>query len=192
MAGLRSRRLGAGLAVTVGGVAALAAALPAGASTSASASINAGSLAFVSSPSTVSFSDTLDGTNQTATATQTFDVGDATGSGTGWNITATSTTFATSGGTHSLPTSATTVSSQPSVACDASATCATATVSSLTYPFVLPAGSTAPTAQKLYNAAANTGMGDQTVTATFNLAIPANAYAGSYSSTWTYSLVSAP
>ena len=50
----------------------------------------------------------------------------------------------------------------------------------------------APTAQKLYNAALNTGMGNQTVTGSFRLAIPGNTYAGTYSSTWTYSLVSAP
>jgi hypothetical protein len=56
----------------------------------------------------------------------------------------------------------------------------------------MPAAGTAPTAQKIYNAAANTGMGNQTVTASFRLSIPANTYAGSYSSTWTYSMASAP
>jgi hypothetical protein len=81
--------------------------------------------------------------------------------------------------------------SAPGVACDSSVTCTTAT-NSITYPFVLPAGGTAPTAQKVYNAAANTGLGNQTVTAAFRLAIPANTYAGTYSSTWTYSLASAP
>jgi cytochrome bd-type quinol oxidase subunit 2 len=160
--------------------------------TSASAAITAGSLAFVSTPASASFSATLTGADQTSTATQAFDVGDATGSGSGWNVTATSTTFTTGGGTpHTLSTSATSVTSTPTVACDGGATCITAT-NAISYPFVLPAGTTAPTAQKLYNAAANTGMGNQTITSSFRLSIPASTYAGSYTSTWTYSLVSAP
>jgi hypothetical protein len=137
----------------------------------------------------VSFSATLGGADQTVTSNQGIDVSDATGSGTGWNLTATSTTFTT--GTHSLSTSATTVSSAPSVACDAGTTCTTAT-NSVTYPYSLPAATTAPTATKLYNAAANTGMGNQTVTVAWKLAVPGNAYAGSYTSTWTLSLVSGP
>ena len=169
-----------------------AVASPGAGAVTASASITAGSLAFVSSPSTISFAATLNGADQTVTSSQTFDVGDATGSGSGWNVTATSTTFSTGGGTpRTLATSATTVQSAPTVGCDASVTCTTAT-NAITYPFVLPAGATAPTAQKLFNAAANSGMGNQTVTASFRLALPANTYAGTYSSTWTYSLASAP
>jgi hypothetical protein len=165
---------------------------PSAGATSASASITAGSLAFVSSPSTISFAATLNGADQNVNSSQTFDVGDATGAGTGWNITATSTTFTTGGGSpHTLSTSATTVQSAPTVACDSSVTC-TAATNAITYPFVLPAATTAPTAAKLYNAAANTGMGNQTVTASFRLAVLANTYAGSYTSTWTYSLASAP
>ena len=160
--------------------------------TTGTATITGGTLGFVSSPASVSFSDTLNGADQTATATQAFTVGDATGSGTGWNITATSTTFSTTSPVHSLSTSASTVGSSPTVACAAGATCTTATTSSLSYPYTLPAASTAPTATKMFNAAANTGMGNQTVTATFSLAIPASTYAGTYNSTWTYSLVSGP
>ena len=165
---------------------------PGAGAVAASAAISAGSLSFPSSPSAVSFSATLNGTDQTVSASQTFDVSDATGSGTGWNITATSTTFTTGGGSpHRLSTSATTVTSAPTVACATNVTCTVAT-NAITYPFVLPAGTSAPTAQKLYNASANTGMGNQTVTASLNLAIPANTYSGTYSSTWTYSLASAP
>src|SRR5258708_3286978 len=86
--------------------------------TSGTAAITAGTFSFVSSPSTVAFADTLNGHDQTAPAAQAFDIGDATGSGTGWNITATSTTF--TAGAHTLSTAATTVSSGPTVACDAS------------------------------------------------------------------------
>ena len=126
------------------------------------------------------------------TTSESFDVGDATGSGTGWNITATSTTFTTGGATsHTLPTSAVTVQSAPSVSCDAGATC-TAASSNVSFPYTLPAGATAPTATKIHNATTNTGMGNQTVVATMRVVIPANTYAGSYTSTWTYSLVSGP
>jgi hypothetical protein len=56
----------------------------------------------------------------------------------------------------------------------------------------LPAGTTAPTAAKVYNAAIGTGGGPLTLTLSFQLAIPANAYAGSYSSTWTFTIASGP
>ena len=167
---------------------ALITAVPAGA-TSATATLTAGSLAFVSAPPAVNFAATLNGADQSVTASQGLDVSDATGSGTGWNLTATSTTFNT--GSHTFATSATTVPSSPAVACDASVTCTTATTS-VTYPYLLPAAGTAPTATKLYNATANTGMGNQTVTPTWSVYVPGNAYAGTYTSTWTLSLVSGP
>jgi hypothetical protein len=155
----------------------------------ATGTIGAGSLAFVSTPGNVAFSLTLSGVDQTSTTPLALDVGDATGSGVGWNISATSTTF-TAGG-HTLPTSATSVTIAPTDACDAGATCVTGT-NAVSYPYSLPAGSTAPTATKLFGAAAATGLGDQTVTPTFRIAIPANTYAGSYASTWTFSLVAGP
>ncbi len=167
---------------------ALAGSLPA-AATTGTATISAGSLAFVSTPPNVSWSATLNGLDQTPTTTQALDVGDATGSGTGWNITATSTTF--TAGAHTLSTAATTVTAAPTDACDASATCTVAT-NAIAYPYTLPAAGTAPTATKLFNAAANTGMGNQTATPTWKLGIPANTFAGTYTSTWTISLVSAP
>ncbi|MBV9214473.1 MAG: WxL domain-containing protein [Actinobacteria bacterium] len=157
--------------------------------TSATATLSAGSLAFVSAPPSVSFSATLNGQDQNPTTTQALDVGDATGSGSGWNITATSTTF--TAGSHTLSNSATSVASAPSVACDSSVTCTTATTN-VTYPYSLPAAGTAPTATKLFNATANTGLGNQTVTPTWKLAVPASTYAGTYTSTWTLSLASGP
>jgi hypothetical protein len=176
-------------AVTIGSVLLLAA--PAGATT-ASETLTAGSLGFASAPGNVTFpGTTLNGANKTVTAAQAFDIADATGSGAGWNITATSTTFTS--GTHTLPTSATTIGSSPGApTCDASVTCTVGGPTTVSYPYSLPAAATAPTATKLFNAPAGTGMGDQTVTPTWTLAIPANAYAGSYTSTWTLSLVSGP
>ena len=182
------RRLAAGLAVTL--VAALLPVVALGAT--GTATIAAGSLGFASTPPNVTFSATLNGLDQTVSTTQALDVGDATGSGTGWNITATSTTFTTGGGSpHLLSTTATSLTGAPSDACDASATCTLAT-NSVTYPYVLPAAATAPTATKVYNAAASTGLGNQTVTPTWRLSVPANTFAGTYTSTWTISLVSGP
>jgi len=166
----------------------VATSLPAVAVT-ATATLTGGTLGFVSAPANTGFNISLTGKDLVATATQTFDVSDATGSGAGWNITATSTTF--TAGTHSLSPTSVTVQAVPSVACDSGASC-TAATTAVSYPYTLPAGTTAPTASKVVSATANTGLGNQTLTLTFSLAIPANVFAGNYSSTWTYTLVSGP
>lgn len=169
----------------------LAVAAPAGAST-ASVTLTAGSLGFVTVPANVTFPSTaLNGLNKTVTAAQAFDVGDATGSGAGWNITSTSTTF--TNGSATLPTTATTIATAPAApACDAGSTCTVGSPTTVTYPYSLPAGATAPTATKIYNAPVGTGMGDQTLTPTWTLSIPSSALAGTYTSAWTQSLVSGP
>jgi WxL domain surface cell wall-binding len=177
----------------LGAIAAAALVVPVAAvAATGTATITAGSLGFVTTPPNVSFSATLNGLDQTVTSTQALDVSDATGSGTGWNLTATSTTFTTGGGSpRLLATTATSLTGAPTDTCDASATCTVGT-NSVTYPYVLPAGATAPTATKLFNAAANTGLGNQTITPSWKLAVPASTYAGTYTSTWTISLVSGP
>jgi hypothetical protein len=186
---MKLRTMLPGAAVAIG--AALLAAAPAGATT-ASETLTAGSLGFASTPGNVNFPSTaLTGQDKSVTATQPLDIADATGSGAGWNITATSTLFKS--GSYTLPTGATTIASAPNApTCDANVTCTPGGSTTVAYPYTLPAAATAPTATKLYNAPARTGMGDQTVTPTWKLAIPANAYAGNYASTWTLSLVSAP
>lgn len=173
-----------------------AAALPTpAAATVASEQVNAGSLAFINgTPADLAFpAVTLDGTDQTVTQPQAFDVSDATGAHAGWSITATSTTFTAAG--HTLSNTATTVQSAPPTVCDGGSSCTLAT-NSISYPYVLPAASTAPVATKLYNAAAGTGMGNQTVTPTWTLSVPSDTWAGGatdpYTSTWTFTLVSGP
>jgi hypothetical protein len=160
-------------------------------SATATASITAGSLTEVAS-STPSFSATLNGTDQSVTSNaMTLAAKDRRGSGAGWNLTITSTQFTTGGGSaQTLSTSATTVTAVSSV-CAGGGTCTNPT-NSIAYPLTVPAGSTAPTAVKLFNSAVNSGLGDFTLTPNFSLAVPANAYAGSYSSTMTFSMVSAP
>jgi hypothetical protein len=169
----------------------LIAAAPAGATT-ASETLTAGTLGFGTTPGSVTFpATTLNGQDKTVTASQPLDIADATGSGAGWNITATSTLFKS--GTNSLPAGATTISSSPGApTCDTGATCTVGGATTVAFPYSLPAAATAPTATKMVNAPAGTGMGDQTISPTWTLAIPANAYAGSYTSTWTLSLVSGP
>jgi hypothetical protein len=164
---------------------------PAGATT-ASATLTAGSLGFASTPGNVTFpSVALNGQNRSVNASQPLDIADATGSGAGWNVTATSTLF--SSGSYTLPAGATTITSAPAAAtCDTGVTCTPAASNSVSYPYSLPAANTAPTATKLFTAGIGTGMGDQTLNPSWSLAIPANAYAGNYTSTWTLSLVSGP
>lgn len=192
----RNRKLiGLAAAAVVAGAGLLSSASPASAAT-ASTTVSAGSLSFINgTPGDVTFPGvTLNGADQTQTQSQAFDVSDATGSNAGWSITATSTTF-TAAGTHTLPNTATTIQAPPTRACDALSSCTLAT-NGISYPYVLPAAGVAPTATKMFNAAAATGQGNQTVTPTWTLAVPATTWAGGagqpYTSTWTFTLVSGP
>jgi hypothetical protein len=145
----------------------------------------------VTSPASIAFpAVTLNGTNQTATASAALTPSDMSGSAAGWNVQATSTTF-TNGVGRTLPTTATTVTGGVTSAAAGSANCDLPT-NSVGYPLTLPAAATAPTAVKVYNAAANTGGGPLTLTLSFQLAVPASAYSGSYSSTWTFTIASGP
>jgi len=161
--------------------------------TTASVMLNAGSLAFVNGTpaATLHFpTTTLNGANQTVSASLAFDVDDATGSGAGWNVSATSTPFTS--GSHTLPSTATTIDAAPDLVCDLLA-CTPATTL-VAYPDTLPAGAVAPPPTTIFDAAASTGLGEQTFTAVWTLAVPAGALAGAspYTSTWTFSLDSGP
>lgn len=129
---------------------------------------------------------TLDGTDKTTTVDIPLDVNDATGSGTGWNLQVAATTFTT--GTKSLADTGTLSITAVSAVCDA--TC-TSPANSHSYPMALTTSAT-PTAVEFFDAAADTGMGDFTITPTLQVAIPANAYAGTYTSTFTITLASGP
>lgn len=149
---------------------------------------NSGNLA-LSLPSNPSISSTLDGTDQTASYSLALGLNDVRGSGAGWNMTVTSTSF--SDGTHTLANNSSTIASL-AVACLSGGTCTNPT-NAISYPLGVPAAAgSAPTAVKFFNAAANTGMGRFTVTPSIDVAIPGNAYAGSYTSTVTIAAVSGP
>ena len=68
----------------------------------------------------------------------------------------------------------------------------TAATNGITYPVSVPAGSGPPTAVKLFDAAANTGMGKFTITPTVGVFVPQNSYAGTYTSTVTLAIVTGP
>ena len=140
----------------------------------------------VTSTATPGFSVTLTGADQTGGYTMPLTV-DNSGLGSslsGWNLTVSSTQFATGGG-RTLSANASTITGVSS-AC--ASVCVTNPTNSVTYPLALPVGSAA----KFFNASSATGIGTFTVTPSVNVAVPANAYAGSYTGTLTVSLVAGP
>lgn len=176
------------LAISVMAALAIGAALPVLAdSSSGTATVTAGSLT-ETAQATFSTSVTLNGADQTATYTLPITVIDATGSGAGWNLTVSSTTFTT--GSHSLDPNASKITGVTS-ACAAGATCSNPTNNVSYTSLTLPSGNSV-TAVKMFNAAANTGMGKFAITPTVAISIPANAFAGTYNSTVTVTVASAP
>jgi hypothetical protein len=134
-------------------------------------------------PSNPSITNTLDGTDQTATYAPILGVVDARGTGAGWNLQISATTFSDGSG-HTLAQG--TVASVAQ-ACKAGSTCTVATSSGITYPLTI-----GTTAAKFFSAALNTGLGKIDVTPTINVAIPGNAYAGTYTSTVTLAATTGP
>jgi WxL domain surface cell wall-binding len=134
-------------------------------------------------PANPSISDTLDGTDQTASYAPLLGVVDARGSGAGWNLTISATSFSDGSG-HTLNPGTLTAVAQ---ACHSGSSCSAATASGITYPL-----SVSGTAAKFFNAAANTGMGKVDITPTVQVAIPGNAYAGTYTSTVTLAAATGP
>jgi hypothetical protein len=179
------------LAAAVAGVTALVVTAVALASdVTATATVSAGSLA-LSTSAAPSVSVTLDGSDKTPTYTLPMTITDSTGSGAGWNVTVTSTRFSTGGGSPHLFSTTASSATGVSSSCAGGATCTNPT-NAISYPLTVPAGTTAPTAVKLFNAAADTGMGGFTVTPTVQVSIPANTYAGTYTSIVTVAAVSGP
>ena len=166
----------------------LAAVAVAGTVTATATVTGAGSLSLSNGATATVPGVTLDGTDQTVAYTVPLTMNDLRGSGAGWNLTMTSTTF--TNGTQTLATTASSIASASS-SCTAGGTCTNPT-NSITYPLTVPAAATAPTAVKVFNAAANTGMGRFTVTPSINISIPGNSYAGTYNSTLTIAAVTGP
>lgn len=168
--------IGIAAAALVASTAALAGTLTTTATVSGTAGIS------LSLPSNPSITDTLDGTDQTVSYAPVLSVIDARGTGGGWNLTINASTFSDGLGHSLAPGTVTGVTS----ACTGGSTC-TAATNSVTYPLTI--GSTA---SKFFNSAANTGLGRFNVTPTISVAIPGNAYAGTYTSTVTLASVAGP
>ena len=154
--------------------------------TTGTATVSGGQLS-LGSVGAVSFTGTLTGLDQVFTSSNSVGVTDATGTGNGWNVTVVGTQFSTGGGSpHTLATTALAITGVTAAASGSSTV--TAPTNSISYPFSVPTS----TAAKFFNAATNTGMGAFNLTANYSLSVPASAFAGSYSSTLTVSLVAGP
>jgi WxL domain surface cell wall-binding len=138
------------------------------------------------------FNLTLNGVDQTPTYALPVSVIDARGlaAGGGWNLTITSTQF-NDGSGHTFPTTASTMTAV-ATACGASSTCLAPTNGVANTNLAVPAAAVAPAAVKWENAANATGLGTNTVTATIQVAVPANVFAGVYSSTVTVAIIAGP
>ena len=154
-----------------------------GATLTATANVTGTAGVSLALPSAPSVSSTLDGTDQTVSYAPVLGVVDARGSGAGWNLTVSATSFSDGSGHTLAPGTLTGVVA----ACKAGNSCTAATSSGITYPLVL-SGSSA----KFFNAAANTGLGKFDVTPTVDVSIPGNAYAGTYTSTVTLAAATGP
>lgn len=169
--------------------------------------LTAGTLT-LTSPSSLAWSTSLTGLDQSLVDTSgQFTVNDATGSGAGWHVTVSATTF--TNGSHTLPNTGTLVvtgsgssisaTTAPAATCGSGATC-TLPTDSTTYPVAITTAASSPTPSVIYDTAANSGLGQVVIGASsppvgWWLNLLANVYygtAGVYTSTVTMAVVSAP
>lgn len=164
-------------AALVAATAALAGTLTSTATVSGTAGIS------LNLPSNPTLSDTIDGSDQTVSYSPVLGIVDARGTGAGWNLSISSTTYSDGSG-HTLQPGNVTAVAQ---ACHSGSSCTAATSSGITYPLTITG-----TASKVFSAALNTGMGKVDVTPTIQVAIPGNSYAGTYTSTLTLATATGP
>ncbi len=155
-------------------------AVPAVGAASSTASLTAGTLSITTPPANFSYSGTLTGDVLNLSSSFAVSVNDATGSKAGWNLQATIGTLTS--GTDTIPAANHTIQSVAT-----SGVTGTAPVNAITYPMALPTSG-----GKIFNSAAAKGMGKSTETFTTQLVVPADAAAGSYSTTLTVTIVSGP
>jgi hypothetical protein len=162
----------------------------------------------LTTPSALGWSTTLTGLSQqvvdATAADQSYTVNDARGSGAGWNVTVSATTF-TDASSGTLPDSGTfsgngSTSSQasttaPSSACTVTGQC-TAPTNAVTYPVAITTAASTPTASTIYSAAAGTGIGSVLIGGTtpvgWWISLPGTAAAGTYTSTVDLNVATGP
>ena len=187
----RTRWRGAAVAV-IGSVTVIASPISAFAADESSATVSAGSLT-ITNPAVGDFAVTLDGTAKSANSTfDDFSVTDATGSGAGWSVTVGASQFAEYADSAYVPDGKTLAVDSLSMAAPTVAANGTSSPEPTlpNGPYTID-GATVEVA----SAATDQGMGtyDFTQAATpLTLSVPANAYAKTYRSTVTVSVVSGP
>ena len=171
------------------------------------ATVTAGALN-LTSPTALTWASTPNGLDQqvvdATTAHQSYLVNDATGSGAGWHVTVSATTFTTgpislaNAGTFSTNGSVGSISATtaPTAACSALSTCVLPT-DTTTYPVALTTAPTTPAAFTIYDTSVNTGLGSITIgigaaPVGWWLSLPASTKAGVYTSTISLQVISAP
>ena len=169
--------------------------------------VTGGSLT-LTSPSSLTWSETLNGLDQSVVDTTAGDkqytVNDATGTGAGWHVTMSATTFTNSShtlsdtGTLSTNGSVSSISgtSAPTATCSATCTLPTDTT---TYPVAITTAASSPTPATIYDTSAATGLGQIVIGGStaanpvgWWLQIPASVYSGTYTSTVTLEVISGP
>jgi hypothetical protein len=164
----------------------------------------------LTSPTSLGWSTTLDGLNQslvdTTAGDQQYTVNDATGTGAGWHVTTAATTF--TNGSHTFPDTGTFVTdgsvssitdtSAPSATCSGSGSCSLPT-NTTTYPVAITTAASSPTPVVIYDTAVATGLGEIVIGGSsaahpvgWWVNVPASASAGSYTSTITMEIISGP
>jgi len=161
----------------------------------------------LASPGSLAWAAEEDGLNQAAVdeipADQSLTVDDSTGTGAGWDVTVSATTF--SSGSHTLPDTGrleftgstdSLIGAAPSAACVGSCVLP---VDATAYPVAIDTAASSPGAFTIYDASAGTGTGVVALGGPGSahpigwwIRVPALAYAGSYTSTLTLTLVSGP
>ena len=213
----RTRAAAAGTATLLAGGLAASVLLPAGAASAATctgtalsagtsctltgtATVSAGTLALSGMPTAMTWNVTLNGLDQQLGASlSNLQVNDATGSGAGWNMTFSATTFTT--GSKSLPStgamafngnagleSATTA---PDGVCASSSTC-TVPTNTTAYPVTVTTAASSPTTYKIFDTSAATGMGTIQIGSAHIPGLWLNLPASTYTSTFTWAITSAP
>jgi WxL domain surface cell wall-binding len=161
----------------------------------------------LASPSSLAWAAEQNGTDQSSVdetpADQKLTVNDSSGTASGWDVTVSATTF--SSGSHTLPdtsrlefngSTSSLTGAAPSAACVGSCVLP---VDTTTYPVAIDTAASSPDAFTIYDASAGTGtgvvaLGGSSATHPIGwwIQVPASAYAGSYTSTLTLTLVSGP
>jgi len=169
--------------------------------------VTGGSLT-LTSPTSLTWGETLNGLDQSVVDTnagdQQYTVNDATGSGAGWHVAMSATTFTNGShilanmGTLSANGSVTSISGTTAPTATCSATC-TLPTDTTTYPVAITTAPTTPTPAVIYDTSAATGLGSIVIggstasdPAGWWLQVPASVYSGSYVSTVTLEVISGP